>query len=139
LRGVAFQLVQRNFDRLAYIGAEKCEGIRKCAAVLKMSKRNQILWVVLCHCTQPSIVRECKVEDAGDGRKRNSLDNDGPLHIDHSNLGLWSRAMRCRVGIDVCSVDAAAVGRKRKVAGATPGKQALLFNTGSGIEYSHVV
>ena len=45
--GIALQFVERNFHRLAHIGAEQRERIGERAAMLQMRERNKVLRMVL--------------------------------------------------------------------------------------------
>ena len=58
LRRIAFQLVERNFDWLAYVGAKQRKRICEGAAVLEMRQRNQVLRMIVGRDTPSRPSRE---------------------------------------------------------------------------------
>ena len=98
LRGVALQLIERDFNWLADVGTEDGECVCKGATVFEVGEGNQVFGMVFRDRSQASVGGERDVKDAGNSVQGNAIDNDGAGSIDDSDF-------RLRRGVDGANGD----------------------------------
>ena len=136
LRCVAVQFVERNFHRLAHVGAKDCQRVGEGSAVFQVRQRYQILGMKLGYRAEPPVCGESNVKYAGNGMQRNSIDNIVALRINDRDLGFRRRTIfeacpqRRRIWINMCRINPLAIGRESEITRAAAGDQPLFLCSG---------